>query len=145
MNNLEPSKRRGLSTRRENFFDQMENFFSDSSLVNKGFGGNFKLDVEETDKEYLVEAEMPGVTKGEIEVELKDNRLNISVDKAEKVEEEGKNYIYKERRSSAMHRSIYLPHSKSQDVKAKLENGLLKLTVMKDMESKDKYKVDIED
>lgn len=146
MNNLEPSKKeRGLSTTGGSFFDLMENFFSDSSLVNKGFGGNFKLDVQDNEKEYVVEAEMPGVKKDELDVELKDNRLTISVKKEEKIDEEDKNYIHKERRTSSMQRSIYLPNSKSQDVKAKLENGLLKLTVMKDTESEDKYKVNIEE
>ena len=150
MNNLEPSKKdqnQGLSTRRNSFFDLMDNFFSDSSLINKGLGGDFKLDVQETDKEYVVEAEMPGVKKGELDVELKDNNLTIAVDKEEKYEEEDKekNYIHRERKTSSMRRSIYLPDAKSEEVKAKLEDGVLKITIQKDSEAKDKYKIDIED
>ena len=44
-----------------------------------------------------------------------------------------------------MRRSIYLPDAKSEEVKAKLEDGVLKITIQKDTEAKDKYKIDIED
>jgi HSP20 family protein len=47
------------------------------------------------------------------------------------VKEENRNYIHRERRVSSMVRSIYLPDAKSEGVKARLDNGVLNITVVK--------------
>jgi len=61
--------------------------------------------VQQNDNEYLIEAELPGVNKDEIGVDLNDGRLNISVKREENINEEKKNYIHRESRFASMSRS----------------------------------------
>mgnify|MGYP000851338908 FL=1 len=130
MANLVPFGRgRGLSRGFDDFYNMMEDFFNDP-----WFGGwrsreGFKLDIQRTDKEYLVEAELPGVRKDEISLDLREGTLTISVNREENKNEENKNYIHRERRVSSMSRSVYLGDVDPDGVAAKLENGVLKITV----------------
>ena len=130
MANLVPFGRgRGLSRGFDDFYNMMEDFFNDP-----WFGGwrsreGFKLDIQRTDKEYLVEAELPGVRKDEISLDLREGTLTISVNREENKNEENRNYIHRERRVSSMSRSVYLCDVDPYCVTAKLENGVLKVTV----------------
>lgn len=79
----------------------------------------------------MVEAELPGVQKEEINIDLRDDRLSIAVQRNEQVNEERENYIRRERKSASMCRSFYVENVKSEDVKAKFENGLLTIVLPK--------------
>jgi len=91
----------------------------------------FRVDVEERENDYLVEAELPGVKKEEISVELHDNYLTISVSRHAETEQKTKNYLHRERRAASMSRNIYLPNSKREGIRAKLDGGVLTVTVPK--------------
>ena len=93
-----------------------------------------KTDIRETDDSYEVDIDLPGFKKDEISATLEDGYLTISaakgLDKDEK-DKEGK-YIRQERYAGAMSRSFYVGNAITQeDIKAKYENGILKLTVPK--------------
>ena len=92
---------------------------------------NFKLDVKEADKEYCVEAEMPGIKKEEISISLDDEMLTIAVKKEKEVKEERKNYIHQERNVSSMERSVYLEGAKLEGIQAKLTDGVLNIIIPK--------------
>lgn len=79
----------------------------------------------------MVEVELPGVQKEEINIDLRDDRLSIAVQRNEQVNEERENYIRRERKSASMCRSFYVENVKSEDVKAKFENGLLTIVLPK--------------
>jgi HSP20 family protein len=104
----------------------------------------FRIDVKETDKEYSVEAELPGVRKEELSLNLNEGNLYISVSKDLNVDENGKDYIHKERQINSMSRSIYLPDADPEGVKAKLKDGLLAVTVQKQDKSGNSINIDIE-
>jgi HSP20 family protein len=105
----------------------------------------FKLDVQDKEKEYLIEAELPGVKKEEITLEMHDGQLMIGIQREEKVDEEKKNYIHKERRYCSMNRSVYLADADTENIKAKLDNGVLEITVPKVEKSvSQKNKIEIE-
>lgn len=94
-----------------------------------------RTDVKESNTGYEMEIDLPGFSKDEVTVELKDGYLTISaakgLDKEEKDEKDGK-YIRKERYSGAMSRSFYVGDElKQEDIKAKYEDGILKLSVPK--------------
>lgn len=89
------------------------------------------MDVTEDDKNYYIAAELPGVSKEEINLSMNDGRLLISVKRDERIEDEKKNYIHRERRCCSMSRNIYLADADQANVKAKLENGVLNITVPK--------------
>ena len=100
----------------------------DKALYGKHAGNVMKTDVKETD------TGLPGFKKDEINVELNNGYLTISaakgLDKDEK-DKKGK-YIRKERYAGAMSRSFYVGEGITQeDIKAKYEDGILRLSVPK--------------
>ena len=116
----------------EEFQNMLDDFFADTWPVRRSLAADtFKIDVQENNNEYIVEAEIPGVQKNEVNLSLDDGRLKISVDKEENNEEKDKNYIHRERRYCSMSRSIYLSDSDSDGIKAKLDDGILKIIVPK--------------
>lgn len=125
------------------FYNLVDDFFNWPSRRNF-MKNTFKVDVEEDKDKYLVEAELPGVGKDEVNIEMNEGSLNISVKREENINEEKKNYIHKERRYSSMSRSIYLEDAKSEGIKANLENGVLKITVPKESKPNNSVKIDIE-
>ena len=123
----------------ENLFndDWMDFSFPDVDkvLYGKHAKNVMKTDVKETDNSYEVDIDLPGFKKDEIEAKLENGYLTISaakgLDKEEKDEKDGK-YIRKERYSGAMSRSFYVDDElKQEDIKAKYEDGILKLSVPK--------------
>lgn len=146
---LTPYNRRNMNVQRaRSFFDVdslFENFFNDSFFPSLyGFGSQMRVDIKENEKDYVIEAELPGVNKDEINVELRDDRLTIAVQRNEATEEERDNYIRKERRTSSMSRSFYVADVKPEQIKAKFENGILSISLPKSEDQKKKqHRIDI--
>ena len=129
----------------ENLFDDWMDFPFDDDFDKYFFGKKnplygkhaknmMKTDVKETDDTYEVDIDLPGFKKDEINAKLENGYLTISaakgLDKDEK-DKKGK-YIRKERYAGAMSRSFYVGEGVTQDeLKAKYEDGILKLTVPK--------------
>jgi HSP20 family protein len=123
----------------------LDDFFTDGLSARRSLVcDTFKVDVREDEKNYIVEAELPGVKKEEISISLDESRLNISVTRDEKVEEEKKNYLHRERRYCSMQRSIYLNEADNAGIRAKLENGELTVSVPKKQNVDTSVKIDIE-
>lgn len=128
-------RNRGLTNRPQDIFsiDSMfDDFFSDS-FVPAIFGGDsqIKVDIKEKENEYLIEADLPGVNKEEIKVDLDNDRLTISVVKNEEINEEKDNYIRRERRSGSYCRSFSVENVVEDQISAKFENGVLSLVLPK--------------
>ncbi|MHA1356887.1 MAG: Hsp20/alpha crystallin family protein [Candidatus Helarchaeota archaeon] len=91
-----------------------------------------KLDIKEEDDHYNITAEIPGYTKEEVNVEINDGVLTISSEHKEEIEEENEGYFYKERSHRSFSRALRIPkHIKAEEIEAKMENGLLTLTIPK--------------
>jgi len=142
-------KNRGIM-RPSDFFD----FDSFSSFIDSFFNtdffpqiqnvGQMKVDIKENDKEYILEAEIPGVNKDEITVEVKDDMLTISVQRDERIEETKENYIRRERRYGSQSRSFYLDNVRAEDIKASFNNGILTISLpKKKIKSNNSRKIDI--
>ncbi|GFO86615.1 Hsp20/alpha crystallin family protein [Anaerostipes butyraticus] len=118
--------------------DLFNDWFSFPDFDKKYYGKNtdqvMKTDIKEKDKEYEVDIELPGYKKEDVKAELKDGYLTISAAKnvsTEDKKEDGK-YIRKERFSGNVSRSFYVGEDMTQeDIHAKFEDGILKLTVPK--------------
>ncbi len=112
----------------ENSFD---NFFNNAvSNLYTSFD-QMKVDIKENDNKYIVEAELPGVNKEDINIEIVDNRLNISVERDEQYTEEKENYIRKERRYGGLSRSFYIDNIKNDEISANFKNGILTIELPK--------------
>lgn len=107
-------------------------------------GDTFKIDLQDNEKEYIVEAELPGIQKNEISLSLEEGRLQISVKKEEIKEETEKNYIHRERKFSAMTRNVFLADAASDDIKAKLTDGVLTIIVPKQVKPELTKQIEIE-
>ena len=86
------------------------------------------------DAGYEVDIDLPGFKKDEISIELENGYLTVSAAKGLDKDEEDKKgkYIRKERYAGAMQRSFYVGEYVTQeDIKAKYENGILRLSVPK--------------
>ena len=118
------------------FYDDRAERQAEKKLYGHHAGNLMKTDIKELDNGYELEIDLPGFKKDEIEAKLENGYLTISaakgLDKEEKEEKDGK-YIRKERYSGAMSRSFYVGDElKQEDIKAKYEDGILKLSVPKE-------------
>ena len=150
MTGLVPFNRRNTSIARagtgyEDFYNMLDDFFTDGMMPSRNLlKDTFKIDIRDSGAEYVIEAEMPGVGKDEINLSVEDENLCISVDRSEEVNQDGENYIHRERRASSMSRRVRLAGAKLDDIKAKLEEGVLYVTVPKDIKTGGARKIDIE-
>ena len=92
---------------------------------------SMRTDIKETEKTFEIAIDVPGMTKDNITIEIKDEYLTVSakVEKDSDVEKES--YIRKERYSGSQTQRIYVGDIKEEDVKASVSNGVLLITINK--------------
>ena len=126
---------------RENLFDELFNFPTVDDFWGKRSyqnGNNtstmMKTDVKEKDSGYEVAIDLPGFKKEEINAKLQDGYLTVSAQKDinnDEKDEEGK-YIRRERYTGQCRRSFYVGEAvEEEDIKAKFEDGILRLEIPK--------------
>lgn len=94
-------------------------------------------DVKENDKDIVVHAELPGVKKEDIQVELHNGFLTISGERNEEKKEQGERYHRVERSYGKFARSVAVPEGVSEEqIKARYENGVLEVTMPKPQPTK---------
>ncbi|WP_307740036.1 Hsp20 family protein [uncultured Parolsenella sp.] len=92
---------------------------------------DFKMDVEDAGDKYVVSAHVPGVKRDQIDVELNEGRLSITVDKKDSDEENAKNYLQKETGEYTCTRGVFLKDAATAGLTAKLADGVLTVNVPK--------------
>ncbi|WP_321971383.1 Hsp20/alpha crystallin family protein [Paratractidigestivibacter sp.] len=143
MASMVPYVSRGL----RNWSDPFDYFFGSpvSSLAKSAETvGAFKMNVEDAGEKYVVTAELAGVKREDIDVELNEGRLSISVDHKEPEEEKGKNYLYKETGEWSATRGVYLKDAATAGLSAKFEGGVLTINVPKQVEQNNVTKITID-
>lgn len=133
----------------DDFFDDFFDFpaFDDRAmqkaqrkLYGRHAANMMKTDVQEHNDHYEVDIDLPGFKKEELSLELKDGYLVISAAKGfskdEKEEQTGR-FVRRERYAGSMSRSFYVGKAmKQEDIHAKYECGVLKLSIPKPEERK---------
>ncbi|MCM1253032.1 MAG: Hsp20/alpha crystallin family protein [Clostridium sp.] len=126
------------------FEDTFDKMFDDA--FRDFWGGNelgrhdaFRTDVIDEGDNYLLQAELPGFRKEDINIDLKNDLLTISASHNEEKNEEEKNkYIRKERYYSSYSRSFRVNNIEAGDIDACYNNGILEVKLpKKDIEAKD--------
>jgi HSP20 family protein len=119
-------------------FDDMFRGFDDPRLA--GSRGTWpSMDVEETDKEYRVTAELPGLEERDVEVVLQDGVLTVRGEK--KWENEARDRTYSERVYGRFERQIALDRDVDENaVSATFKNGVLTVTVPKSAQATERQK-----
>ena len=146
MAGLVPFNRRNhLDAGFSDIYNMLDDFFNVTPPARRSLmSDTFKLDVEETETDYIISAELPGVAREEIGLNLTEGRLTIAVQREENTNEEKRNYIHKERRLSSMSRGVYLSDADPDAIKAKLEDGVLNITVPKQEKTRRPRRIEIE-
>lgn len=101
---------------------------------------DIKVDIKEDDKNYLIQAELPGVNKEDIDLEIADNILSIQVERKEESKEEKENYIRKERRYGNFKRSFYIDNVDLEKIDAELDDGILEINLPKKTRNQEQVK-----
>jgi HSP20 family protein len=104
------------------------------------------LDVYEDKDDIVIKAELPGLEKGDIEVNMTDHTLTIKGEKKKEEEVKEENYYRSERSYGSFTRTLQLPTDVQADkVKASFKNGVLEVRLPKTEEAKTKeIKVKVE-
>lgn len=137
-----------LRTEVDKLFD---NFSRPGSLFSRGFfdlepfrgigtQGGIKMpvvNVAETDKEFEITAELPGIEEKDVDVTLADGVLTVKGEKKEEKEDKDKNYYLAERSYGAFQRSFRLPENADEDkISAAVAKGVLTVKIAKKAPSK---------
>ena len=117
------------------FYDDRAVRNTEKKLYGKHAGNVMKTDIKESDEGYKLMIDLPGFTKDEVQVTLKDGYLTISAEKGLDKDEQEKDtgrYIRRERYSGACSRSFYVGEAVTEeDIKANFQHGILTLNVPK--------------
>ena len=94
---------------------------------------NMKCDIYEKDGNYHIEMDIPGFKKEDISIEVEDGYLTIEAEKnnEDKIEDDSKNYIRRERSYNSYKRSFYLGDLDQDNIKAEFNDGMLEVIVPK--------------
>jgi len=126
---------RGLGRSLDNYFREITRDFQ------KDLDWSPRTDIHETNESFLITAEIPGVSKENIKIDIEDEILTLKGEKkAEQEVKDESGKVYKRERSyGAFQRRFVLPDNiDSKKVKANFEHGVLKLTVPKKVPSQEK-------
>jgi len=90
-----------------------------------------RVDIKDTQDAYVIEAELPGISKENIDIKIQDKLLTLSVRQDEQSESSKDQYIVRERRVRSLERSFDVRAVDTEKITAKFENGLLALHLPK--------------
>jgi HSP20 family protein len=113
------------------FSDIMDEFFNDA-VATRQHSFAPSIDISETEKQYLIDVEVPGVEKKDIELNIENNTLTISGERKFEKKEDGKHYHRVESSYGSFSRSFTLPDNvKDDSIQATYNNGILNITIDK--------------
>lgn len=121
-----------------NEFDRLFDSFFNPTEEEETFLAAFSpaVDIEERDKDYLITAELPGIKKEDIKMNIKDNLLTISGEKKQEKKTDKNNYHRTERIYGSFQRSFRLPdYADQENISAEFKDGVLNVTIPKLKES----------
>ena len=126
--------------RKRNEFDLFRDFFEgDEFFPIRRESTIMKTDIRDKKDKYIIEMDLPGYEKENINLSLKDGYLEVTaeVKKEDDKEEKGK-YVHKERYYGHCSRSFYVGEQiKDEDVSAEFKNGILKICIPKKEDGKE--------
>ncbi|NLK97046.1 MAG: Hsp20/alpha crystallin family protein [Epulopiscium sp.] len=138
--------RRNHLNRKDDFFSPFfKNFFEDDFFPTMHYmQGNFNVDLKETDDDYQIEADLPGIKKGDIDIDFSNNYLTISAKRNEAIEDKNENYVRRERHYGEFKRSFYIDNVDETKIDASFKDGVLKVVLPKLNKGKtNRRKIDI--
>jgi len=112
------------------FLPEIELFDFKRGPARPGNGYNPDVDIFETDMDLVIEAEVPGIAREDLKLNIEDDILTLEGEK--KKENKDEEYLYKESKEGRFSQSFSLPENADKDkIKAKFENGVLRIIIPK--------------
>ncbi len=136
-NNYDPFEEiRDIQKRFNHFFGEINAGLSKSDKGEQSFWRP-RVDVRETEKEYLIHADLPGLDKEQVDIELDNGTLTISGERNFEKKEENEQYHRIERGYGRFMRSFSVPENLDPaTISAKFEKGVLEVSIPKPVEKK---------
>jgi len=119
------------------FFNEMQRHFMHNFRDGQS---TFRTDITDQGNQFVLEAELPGFDKDDIDIEVDNNQLTIRAQHQISTEENKNNYIRKERQYGSFVRSFDISNIQSENIQAKYHNGILTLILPKKNPSESKRK-----
>ncbi|WP_414836782.1 Hsp20/alpha crystallin family protein [Candidatus Nanohalococcus occultus] len=124
----------------DDMFDRMQNLFDEfqNKADLKGFRG-MPVDIHEEDGKIIVKADLPGISKEDINLKADKNKIDVSAESSTAIQEENEKYFTRERTSRKFHRTVSWPAEiDPETVTAEYDDGVLTVTAEKtESEGKD--------
>lgn len=122
----------------DGWFDDFMPMFSRKEM--KEFNSIMKTDVKETEKDFILDVDLPGFKKEDVNLNLENGYLTISAKREHKVDNEDRkeNFVRRERSFGQFSRSFYVGDVEQDEIEAHLENGILTIKLPKEEEKKTK-------
>ncbi len=109
------------------------------TMISRGLGQNVmvpEFDVHDNDKQFTIEAELPGVDEKDVSVTVSNGTLTVKGEKKDEREETKDNYFLSERTYGAFERSLRLPDTVDDSkIEARFDKGVLKIVAEKKPEA----------
>ena len=122
--------------RKRNEFNLFEDIF-DYPFFEKRDSKLMRKDIKEKGENYIIDIDLPGYEKGNIEIELENGYLKVNAKVNKNIDDQNEKYIHKERFYGECSRSFYVGDNvKEEDIKAGFKNGILSLTFPKNEQKK---------
>ena len=141
----------------EELFERLNRQFEDAARswesdvdARGGFGwsagdSTHGLDIAESDDEFVVTVDVPGYEKDDIEVRLSGETLHVAGEREDETDEESDSYLRRERTARSFSRRVRLPEPvDADDVSARVNNGVLTITLAKLEPTSESHSIDIE-
>lgn len=133
-----------LRTEFDRLFDDLSIRDFEPSLWQQGRARLPALEMQESDKEYKLMAELPGMTADDVEIDVSDGVLTISGEKKEQRDEKDKGFMFTERSYGRFERRVQLPAAADEDkIDARFENGILTINIGKDNKAEKRKRISI--
>ncbi len=118
-----------------------DSYFPDANYWQDSEKFSMPIEVLDKGKEFNIKAELPGVKKEDLDIDIEDNYLRINAKKIDETSEEEKNYKHSEFSYGEFSRTVQLPEEIDiEKTEAKLEHGILKITAPKMQKEKEQRK-----
>lgn len=124
---------------RDPFFGSLFDDFYEGKKVNNVM----RTDIYEKEGNYIIDVDVPGFKKENVNVDFEDGYLTITA-KREEITEENTSYLKKERHYGEFSRSYYVGNIDENEIKAKFEDGTLKITFPKEDPKKNVRQIIVE-
>jgi HSP20 family protein len=127
--------------------ERLNQLFEDFMPIEEGGGKVYTpaIDIKEEEDKLVVTTDLPGINKEDVQINLKEDMLEISAKTGKEKETEEEGYLRRERTYTQFYRAVHLPASvKEEGSTAKMENGVLTITLPKMQLEEPKKKIAIE-